>query len=70
MPEMDGMAATDAIRKRETSTKAPRCRIIALTADAREETIKECVAVGMDGYLTKPLNAGAIQEVLSTSKMN
>jgi CheY-like chemotaxis protein len=54
MPEMDGLAATQKIRELERG-KESRIPIVALTAHARREDREECLAVGMDSYLAKPV---------------
>ena len=54
MPEMDGMAACRAIRSRETEQGLPRKPIVALTANALTDDRDNCLAAGMDDYLTKP----------------
>jgi signal transduction histidine kinase/CheY-like chemotaxis protein len=56
MPEMDGFAATRLIRKAEESAKTGKHRpIIALTANAIKGDREACLAAGMDGYITKPI---------------
>jgi CheY-like chemotaxis protein len=59
MPEMDGFAATHAIREREkvTGTHVP---IIAMTAHAMQGFKQRCRAAGMDDYVTKPISAGEL----------
>jgi len=52
MPVMNGFEATEYIRKKMNS-KIP---IIALTADVTTVDLKKCKAVGMDDYLSKPLD--------------
>lgn len=63
MPEMDGYAATRAIRQQEqeSDTHIP---IIALTANAAYGDHERCLAVGMDGYLNKPLKTELLQDIL------
>ena len=55
MPRLDGYATTEALRRREQETGAPRRPIIALTANAFAEDRRRCLAAGMDGVLTKPV---------------
>ena len=56
MPEMDGLAATRAIRCHEAEAGLPRCPIHALTAYASVEQENACLEAGIDGVLTKPLS--------------
>lgn len=59
MPEMDGLEATSRIRQIEKET-GDHLPIIALTAHAVVEYRAKCMEVGMDGYLTKPINVEAL----------
>jgi signal transduction histidine kinase/DNA-binding NarL/FixJ family response regulator len=56
MPEVDGFEATAAIREREAKT-GRHTPIIAITAHADRE---RCLAVGMDGYVAKPIRASKL----------
>ena len=60
MPVMDGYQATRTIRSREQGGQ--RIPILALTADAMSGAERDCLAAGMDGYLTKPLNRRRLAE--------
>ena len=64
MPEMDGLEATRTIREREQGT-GKRIPIVALTAAAMPEDEAACQESGMDDFLSKPIQAAALQEVLS-----
>lgn len=62
MPELDGIAATRAIRAELPPNRQPT--IIALTAHASEHDRKLCIAAGMSDYLTKPLRRKSLKEAL------
>ena len=62
MPEMDGFEAVAAIRAAERTSGRPRVPIVALTAHAMTGDAERCLAAGMDGYLSKPLRRGALDE--------
>src|SRR5207302_2030702 len=64
MPEMDGFAATSAIRGRERSSIGKRVPIIALTANAMAQDREECLNAGMDDHLSKPFTMQTMQDML------
>jgi CheY-like chemotaxis protein len=55
MPEMDGIEATSAIREQEEITGLHQ-PIIAMTALVVKGDRERCVAAGMDGYVSKPID--------------
>lgn len=57
MPEMDGLEATQVIRKEEAAFRRARVPIIAMTAHAMPGDRDRCVSAGMDGYVMKPVRA-------------
>jgi two-component system, sensor histidine kinase and response regulator len=63
MPEMDGLEATVAIRDREKGT-GRHLPIVAMTAHARKEDRDRCLAAGMDDYISKPIRAVKLLEVV------
>ncbi|WP_206953500.1 PAS domain S-box protein [Trinickia acidisoli] len=64
MPEMDGYELVETIRREEApGTRLP---IVALTANAVQGEAARAKAVGMDGYLTKPLQLARLQAVLDS----
>jgi len=65
MPEMDGFTATAEIRACEAERADGRhVPIIALTANAMRGDRDDCIAAGMDDYLSKPFNAQELFAVL------
>jgi two-component system sensor histidine kinase/response regulator len=54
MPEVDGLEATARIRQKERAT-GRHLPIIALTAHAMKGDRENCIAAGMDGYVSKPI---------------
>jgi PAS domain S-box-containing protein len=63
MPEMDGFEATAVIREKENSGRE-HIAIVALTAHAMKGDREKCLAVGMDGYLAKPIRHQELDEML------
>src|SRR6202790_694384 len=63
MPEMDGLEATAAIRKKEKLSGKHQA-VIALTAHAMKGDQERCVAAGMDGYLSKPIRPQELDAIL------
>ena len=71
MPVMNGFDSTAAIRKAEKGNK--RTYIIALSADALDESRKKCLNIGMDNFLLKPVNPKLLDDsirkiILSTQR--
>ncbi|MBI2299217.1 MAG: response regulator [Armatimonadetes bacterium] len=64
MPEMDGFEATARVRDPASAVRDHRVPIIALTANAMQGDRELCLAAGMDGYLSKPVQAEALQTVV------
>ncbi|MDZ4834379.1 MAG: response regulator, partial [Candidatus Melainabacteria bacterium] len=64
MPLMDGKEATRAIRELERSTGL-HVPIIAMTAQAMSGDREECLAAGMDDYISKPVTSKKLEDVLS-----
>jgi CheY-like chemotaxis protein len=65
MPELDGFLATKRIREHEKSTHG-HIPIIAMTAHAMKGDRARCLAAGMDGYVTKPLNPEEVAAAILT----
>jgi CheY-like chemotaxis protein len=64
MPEMDGFEATVAIRVQEIET-GRHIPIIAMTANALQGDREQCVASGMDDYISKPIDIERLREALT-----
>ncbi|MCD4697637.1 MAG: tetratricopeptide repeat protein [Bacteroidales bacterium] len=64
MPEMDGLQATEAIRKGEYNVRNTEIPIVALTAHALKDYEDKSFAAGMNHYLTKPVDIEQLTNVL------
>ena len=64
MPNLDGLAATAAIREKEKSSGS-RLPIIALTASAMSGDREVCLGAGMDAYVTKPIEPNELFRVIA-----
>jgi len=65
MPEMDGFECTAIIRERERKTPGVHLPIIAMTAHTMKGDAERCLAAGMDAYVSKPIHADALIDVVS-----
>jgi two-component system, sensor histidine kinase and response regulator len=63
MPEMDGLEATAVVRERERD-QGKHLPIIAMTAHNMKGDKDRCLQAGMDGYISKPINAKELFEAL------
>lgn len=61
MPELDGFGATRRIRELQSPDRIP---IIAMTANAMDSDRDECLAAGMDDFVTKPVSIDRLSAVL------
>ncbi|MDD5296766.1 MAG: ATP-binding protein [Rhodocyclaceae bacterium] len=64
MPVLDGYAATTRIRQWETEQGRPRLPIVAFSADVLQEGLHRYLDVGMDDFLSKPIELGALKSML------
>jgi GAF domain-containing protein/DNA-binding response OmpR family regulator len=65
MPDMDGLEASRRITAKCSAGERPR--IVAMTANAMQGDREECLAAGMDDYVTKPIRVDALVEALMQS---
>jgi two-component system, sensor histidine kinase and response regulator len=65
MPVMDGLEATAAIRKREAAD-GQHIPIVAMTAHAMAGDRQRFLALGMDGYVSKPIHSRDLYDVIDS----
>jgi len=70
MPELDGIEATQQIRRIERESMPgrdlkKRIKIVALTASTTKEDRERCIAAGMDDYISKPFRQTELARALS-----
>jgi len=63
MPEMDGLSATRQIHQEQPPQQRPQ--IIAITAYATQDNWEQCLAAGMDDYISKPIQIANLVRALS-----
>ncbi|MBF0101236.1 MAG: response regulator [Desulfobacterales bacterium] len=65
MPEMDGLEATRYIRNPKSSVLNHKVPIIAMTAFAMKEDREKCMDAGMNAYISKPINAAVLFDMIT-----
>jgi signal transduction histidine kinase/DNA-binding response OmpR family regulator len=65
LPELDGYEATRQLRSAPGLYKNPNIPVVALTANALETDRGKCIAAGMNGYLSKPIDQARLAWVLA-----
>ncbi|MBE9561376.1 MAG: response regulator, partial [Proteobacteria bacterium] len=65
MPHMDGFDATRSIREYEKDYQKPAIPIIAVTANTMAGDRNNCLAVGMNDFISKPFKKQALYEILT-----
>ncbi|GAB2934834.1 hybrid sensor histidine kinase/response regulator [Rheinheimera gaetbuli] len=67
MPNMSGYDLANAIRKESlhSAEGMPFTRIVAVTANALKGEEQKCLSIGMDGYITKPIELAVLESMLS-----
>jgi CheY-like chemotaxis protein len=63
MPVLDGISATKEIR--ETIPPAKQPIIVALTANSSEDDINNCMAIGMNDFISKPVELDVLEKTLN-----
>jgi CheY-like chemotaxis protein len=64
MPDLDGLETTRRIR---AAAEGPQPWIVAMTGNAMEGDREECLAAGMNDYLSKPIRPAELQAALEAA---
>ncbi len=70
MPEMDGIEATELIRRGEAGKRNRDIPIIAMTAHVIDSIREKSMAVGMDHYISKPIKIDELGPVIEEVILN
>ncbi|MBW7877465.1 MAG: response regulator [Candidatus Cloacimonetes bacterium] len=71
MPEMDGLEAAKAIRALDKKLyPSAGAHLIAMTADTMQGVREQCMASGMNDYVTKPITQDSLLESLTNRSLN
>jgi signal transduction histidine kinase/CheY-like chemotaxis protein len=65
LPEMDGYEASRLIRRHDSAVRQHRIPIVAMTANALQSDVAECLAAGMSDYLAKPVRPELLERILN-----
>lgn len=64
MPVMDGIAATQAVRRIEAAQGRVRTPVVMLTANTMPDHVAASLEAGADAHLAKPISASSLFETL------
>ena len=64
MPEMNGYETTKAIRNLSGRSDGKKIPIIAMTANAFQDDIRDCIDAGMNAHIAKPIESKKIEDTL------
>ena len=68
MPRMDGLAATEAIRKAEAGAGHAACPVVGMSGHKTAGVRRLCELAGMTGYLTKPFTLDMLLQALEDAR--
>jgi CheY-like chemotaxis protein len=69
MPVMDGLEATRQLRSGSAGARHPAVPVIALTANAMDGDREQCLAAGMDDFLSKPVTLEALRNAIERCRV-